>query len=204
MKKMALVLAALALSTSSFALESGISETGLSYNEVGVGYTSTTTNSGTIFTGTSSGLDVGGQALLTKNIFAFGSYGIPSGTYNIIGNVDSTNYQAGLGLRAAVASNVDVNLTATYLNSKASFLGISNIYTGYATGASVRALITPKLEANIGISYYDTKNERAGSSSATQYRIGTGYQFSDKIMGRAGYITQSNGDGYSVSLTYMF
>ena len=93
-----------------------------------------------------------------------------------------------------MASNVDVNLTATYLNSKSSFLGISGIHTGYGAGASVRALVAPKLEANIGISYYDTKNERFGTESGTQYRIGTGYQFSDKIMGRAVYVTETGSD----------
>jgi len=204
MKKFALVLAALGLSTSAFALESGISETGISYNEVGVGYSSFTTNSGTIFTGTSSGLNVGGQALLTKNIYGFGSYAAPSGTYNILGNIDTSAYQAGLGLRTALAANVDFNVSATYLNSKNSFLGISNIHTGYATSAGFRALVAPKLEANIGVSYYDTKNERAPSSSGTQYQIGTGYQFAEKIMGRASYITESKGNGYSVSLNYMF
>jgi hypothetical protein len=95
-------------------------------------------------------------------------------------------------------------VSATYLNSKNSFLGISNIYTGYATSASLRALVAPKLEANIGVSYYDEKNERGGSNSATQYRVGTGYQISEKVMGRASYMTQSGGDGYSVSLSYMF
>ena len=203
MKKIALVLAALGLSTSAFALESGISETGISYNEVSVGYVSTTTNSGD-FPGTSSGLGVGGQALLTKNIYTFGSYSIPSGTFGALGNVDTTDYQAGLGLRAAVAANTDFNLSATYLNTKSSFLGISGIHTGYATSASFRALVAPKLEASIGVSYYDTKNERFGTESGTQYRIGTGYRFSENIMGRAGYVTESEANGYSVTVNYMF
>jgi hypothetical protein len=203
MKKFALVLAALGLSSSAFALESGISETGLSYNEVGIGYTSRSENSGDT-PGTATGATIGAQALITKNIFGFGGYSIPSGTFSRLGNVDSTDYQAGLGLRAAVASNVDVNLTATYLNSKSSFLGISGIHTGYAAGASVRALVAPKLEANLGVSYYDTKNERFGTDSGTQYRIGTGYQFSDKIMGRAVYVTETGRNGYTVSVSYMF
>ena len=81
MKKFALVLAALGLSTSAFALESGISETGLSYNEVGIGYISSTSTSGGSDDGTSAGFGIGGSALLSKNIFAFGSYSIPSGTF---------------------------------------------------------------------------------------------------------------------------
>lgn len=185
-------------------MESGISETGLSYNEVGIGYISSTSSTGSSDDGTSSGFGIGGQALLSKNIFAFGSYSIPSGTFGSLGNVDTTDYQAGLGLRAAVAANTDFNLSATYLNSKASFLGISGIYTGYATSASFRALVAPKLEASIGVSYYDTKNERFGSSSGTQYRIGTGYRFSENIMGRAGYVTESEANGYSVTVNYMF
>ncbi len=203
MKKIALVLATLGLSSSAFALESGISETGLSYNEVGIGYTSRSENSGSN-TGTATGATIGAQALITKNIFGFGGYSIPSGTFGSLGNVDTTDYQAGLGLRAAVAANTDFNLSATYLNTKASFLGISGIYTGYATSASFRALVAPKLEASIGVSYYDTKNERFGSSSGTQYRIGTGYRFSENIMGRAGYVTESEANGYSVSVNYMF
>ena len=204
MKKIALVLALVGLTTSAFALESGISETGISYNEVGIGYISSTSSTGSSDDGTSSGFGIGGQALLSKNIFAFGSYSIPSGTFGSLGNVDTTDYQAGLGLRAAVAANTDFNLSATYLNTKASFLGISGIYTGYATSASFRALVAPKLEASIGVSYYDTKNERFGSSSGTQYRIGTGYRFSENIMGRAGYVTESEANGYSVSVNYMF
>jgi hypothetical protein len=203
MKTIALVLAALGLSSSAFALESGISETGLSYNEVGIGYTSRSENSGDT-PGTATGATIGAQALITKNIFGFGGYSIPSGTFGSLGNVDSTDYQAGLGLRTAVASNVDVNLTATYLNSKSSFLGISGIHTGYATGASIRALVAPKLEANVGVTYYDTKNERFGTDSGTQYRIGTGYQFSDNIMGRAVYVTETGRNGYTVSVSYMF
>ena len=134
----------------------------------------------------------------------FRSYSIPSGTFGSLGNVDTTDYQAGLGLRAAVAANTDFNLSATYLNTKASFLGISGIYTGYATSASFRALVAPKLEASIGVSYYDTKNERFGTESGTQYRIGTGYRFSENIMGRAGYVTESEANGYSVTVNYMF
>ena len=88
--------------------------------------------------------------------------------------------------------------------TKSSFLGISGIHTGYATSAGVRALVAPKLEASIGVSYYDTKNERFGSSSGTQYRIGTGYRFSENIMGRAGYVTESEANGYSVTVNYMF
>lgn len=204
MKKFALVLAALGLSTSAFALESGISETGLSYNEVGIGYISSTSTSGGSDDGTSAGFGIGGSALLSKNIFAFGSYSIPSGTFGTLGNVDTTDYQAGLGLRAAVAANADFNLSATYLNTKTSFSGVSGIYTGYATNASIRALVAPKLEASIGVGYYDVKNERFGSGSGTQYRVGAGYRFSEKIMGRAGYVTESEANGYSVTVNYLF
>lgn len=129
---------------------------------------------------------------------------MPSGTFGSLGKVESTDYEAGLGLRAAVAANVDINVIASYLNSKSSFLGISGIHTGYATGASVRALVAPKLEANVGVSYYDVKNERFGNESGTQYRIGTGYQFSDSILGRAVYITESGRNGYTVSVNYLF
>ena len=191
------------LTTSALALESGISETGLSYNEVGIGYTSRSANSGNN-TGTATGSTIGAQALVTKNVFTYGSYSMSSGTFVGLGNVDSSASLVGLGLRAAVASNVDINLTASYLNSKSSFLGVSGIYTGYATGATLRALVAPKLEANVGISYYDTKNERFGTESGTQYRIGTGYQFSEKVMGRASYTTESGADGYTVSVNYMF
>jgi hypothetical protein len=204
MKKFALVLAALGLSTSVLALESGISETGISYNEVGVGYTSQSANSGDN-TGTATGAVIGAQALITKNIFTYGSYSMTSGTFaGGLGNVDSSDSLLGLGLRTAVASNVDVNLTASYLNTKSSFLGTTGYFTGYATGATVRALVAPKLEANVGVSYYDVKNERFGSSSGTQYRIGTGYQFSEKIIGRAGYVTETGADGYTVSVNYLF
>lgn len=203
MKKITLFLTIFGLSTSAFALESGISETGLSYNEVGIGYISRSANSGEN-TGTATGATISAQALVTKNIFAVGSYSMPSGTFGSLGKVDSSDYEAGLGLRAAVAANADINVIASYLNSKSSFLGISGIHTGYATGASVRALVAPKLEANIGVSYYDIKNERFGNESATQYRIGTGYQFSENILGRAGYITESGRDGYTVSVNYLF
>ncbi len=192
------------LSSSAFALESGISETGLSYNEVGIGYTSQSANSGDN-TGTATGPIIGAQTLITKNIFTFGSYSMSSGTFSGgLGNVDSSDSQVGLGLRTAVASNIDVNLSASYLNTKSSFLGVTGFFTGYATSASVRALVAPKLEANAGVSYYDVKNERFGSSSGTQYRIGTGYQFSEKIMGRAIYVTETGADGYTVSINYLF
>ncbi len=191
------------MNSTAFALESGMSETGLSYNEIGIAYASSTTNSGNN-TGTAEGASVGAQTLLNKNIFIFGNYSMPSGTFNGLGNVDISAYQAGLGVRSAIASNIDITASATYLNSKSSFLGLSPIYIGYATSVGARALVAPKLEANFSVSYYDTKNDTFGTNSGTQYRIGTGYQLSEKFIGRASYVTETGKHGYSVGLSYLF
>ena len=194
MKKIALVLAMLGLTTSAFALESGISETGLSYNEVGIGYgvEGDTTED-------YKGFGVGISALVTKNIYVTGQVKNPSTP-----TVDSQQYMAGVGARTAITSNADLYASVNYLNGKYTFTGGSLIVTGYSLATGVRAIIAPKVEGSLNLSYFDGKN-RIESITETRYGVGLGYQFTDKVIGRTNYyMTPDSIKGYSVSLGYMF
>jgi hypothetical protein len=199
MKKFALVLAALGLSSSAFALESGISETGISYNEVSVGYgVEGDTDSDY------KGLGVGINALLSKNIYAFGQFKNPSTTIST-GKVDTQQFNVGLGTRAAIASNADLYASVSYLNAKYSYTGGSMIVTGYSLATGVRAIIAPQVEGSLNLSYYAGKSREESNITETRYGVGLGYHFTDKVIGRTSYyMTPDSIKGYSVSLGYKF
>ncbi len=198
MKKIALVLAMLGLTTSASALESGISETGLSYNEVGVGYGVEGDTGGDY-----KGLGVGVNALLTKNIYFYGQFKNPSSTETTT-NLDTQQYSTSLGFRTAIASNADFYTSVGYYNGKFSFTGGSIIATGYTLATGVRAIVAPKVEASLNLSYVDGKN-RLETFTETRYGVGLGYQFTDNVIGRTSYYNTTNSlSGYSVSLGYMF
>ena len=198
MKKIALILAILGLTTSAFALESGISETGLSYNEVGVGYGV----EGDIG-GDYKGFGVGVNALLTKNIYFYGQFKNPSSTETTT-NLDTQQYSTSLGFRTAIASNADLYTSVGYYNGKFSFTGGSIIVTGYSLATGIRAIIAPKVEGSLNLSYFDGKS-RLENTTETRYGVGLGYQFTDKVIGRTSYyMTPDSIQGYSISLGYMF
>ena len=198
MKKIALVLAVLGLSSSAYALESGLSETGISYNEVGVGYGVEGDVGGDY-----KGFGIGVSTLLAKNLYFNGQFKNPSSTETTT-NLDTQQYTTSLGFRTAITSNADLYASAGYYNGKFSFTGGSIIATGYVLATGIRAIVLPKVEASLNLSYADGKN-RLESFSETRYRVGLGYQFTDKIIGRSTYYTTPDSlNGYSVSLGYMF
>jgi hypothetical protein len=194
LKKITLVLAMLGLSTSALALESGLTETGLSYNEVGISYgvEGDTTED-------YKGFGIGVSALVTKNIYVTGQVKNPSSA-----NIDTQQYMAGVGARTAITSNADLYGSVNYFSGKYSFTGDSLIVTGYSLATGVRAIIAPKLEASVNLNYLDGKN-RIESVTETRYGLGLGYQFTDSVIGRTSYyMTPDSIKGYSASLGYMF
>ena len=194
MKKIALVLAMLGLTTSAFALESGISETGLSYNEVGIGYSVEGDPDSDI-----KGMGIGITALLTKNIYVFGNAKNPSSAV-----WDTQQYIAGVGVRTAITSNADLYASISSVSSKFSSTTVSVITSGTSFATGVRAIIAPKVEASLGLSYFDGSN-RFLSVTETRYGVGLGYQLTDKVIGRTTYYMNDDSQkGYSVSLGYMF
>ena len=194
MKKIVLVLALVGLTTSAFALESGISETGISYNEIGIGYgvEGDTTED-------YKGFGVGVSALVTKNIYVTGQIKNPSTP-----TLETQQYMAGVGARTAITSNADLYASVNYINGKYTFSSGSVIVTGYSLATGVRAIIAPKVEGSLNLSYFDGKN-RFESITETRYGVGLGYHFTDKVIGRTGYyMTPESLKGYSVSLGYKF
>ena len=195
MKKIVLLLTFFGLTSLASAQVSGLSETGISYNEVGIGYAvEGDTNSDW------KGLGVGISALVTKNIYVTGQVKNPSTP-----TVDSQQYMVGVGARTAVTSNTDLYASVNYFNGKYTFTGGSAIVTGYSLTTGVRAIIAPKVEGSLGLSYFDGKSRFESSITETRYGVGLGYQFTEKVIGRTSYyMTPDSLKGYSVSLGYMF
>jgi hypothetical protein len=194
MKKIALLLTFFGLTSLASAQVSGLSETGISYNEIGIGYgvEGDTTED-------YKGFGVGLSALVTKNIYVTGTVKNPSTP-----TVDSQQYFAGVGARTAIASNADLYGSVNYISGKYTFTGGSLIVTGYSLATGVRAIIAPKVEGSLNLSYFDGKS-RLESITETRYGVGLGYQFTDQVIGRTSYyMTPDSLKGYSVSLGYMF
>lgn len=184
--KAAISLVSILLTPIVFAQTQGVSETGIRYNEVSVGYERFSVSSATL-----TGYSVGATALLEKNIILGAIYSDVSKSSNSVTSTDLS-----VGYRLGIAGNVDAVVRAGYLGA-----GGNNTDSSYSVGAGINALVAPSFVLGGGIgytglgsgtflytgsaSYYVTDNvtlrgairRSAGDLTSTTYSLAAGYNF---------------------------
>jgi hypothetical protein len=204
MKKIiALAAIAAACSTSAFA-QSGVTETGLNYNEVGVAYQTFKTdieeNDVVVGSMTMKGYGVNGSYMLDKNFYVLGSTGTQSKTLEE-GKVSANISQAGVGYRLGLAKNVDGFASVSYVSAtfKSPEEGKSTS-TGHNLTAGVRALVMPGLDVTAGVA-----TMKVGDDSASNgYVLGLGYELTPSLVARINYSSLSDVVFTTVGLGYKF
>ena len=176
----------------------GYSDTGISYNEVGVGLGSAQVKlAGQKYT--FNGAGIGGSVLVGRNFVLGGTYTEVSKT--IAGSeVRSADTNLSLGYRVGIGANVDLVPAITALNNTSKVGSTSNTSQGYAAGISLRAALSPNWDASFGVSHvkYD------GLSADTATSVGVGYHLSRDLVLRGELNHVKDQDTALVSLSYKF
>lgn len=177
---------------------SGTSDTGLSYNEVGIGYG---TNSVTVSNKDYrfSGLGVGGTFLVHENIYITASHYAPTASINNV-NVDLTQTSFGAGARFKMAASTDAYVEYQYIDAKVATSSASEKSTGNGFIVGLRTLLAPKVEGDIYTGYAKLKN----SDSSTTVGIGLGFRAADNFIIRTSYSSSKDSNTVIVSLNYAF
>lgn len=206
MKKLiTFVAAAAAFSTSAFA-QSGVTDTGLNYNEVGATYQTTKfdiTDNGNASTMTVKGYGINGSYMLDKNFYVLGSTGTTSKSFDD-GKFTVNMSQAGVGYRLGLAKNVDGFATVSYVS--VAFKDTTpngdpkHTETGHNLTAGVRALVMPGFDVTAA-----AVNLKVGDSSASNgYALGLGYELTPSLVARINYTSLSDVAFTTVGLGYKF
>lgn len=174
---------------------------GLSYTYIQGGYTSITTDQYDV---DSDGYYVGGSFLVAPNVFIIGSYSdVSSDEFTVgavTGQVDSTSYNAGLGIRAPITDFMDANLAAAYVHSESdgtassAFGSVSGSSDGdgYSVSAGLRTLLGERLEINTGYNYVDV------SDGQGSFDIGGLIHFTKMISASAAYRFGDDANAWTV------
>ena len=178
---MKLVVAVLTLATaaSSMAQGAGVSETGIRYNEVGVGYASLATSGTTL-----QGYTLIGSALVEKNFLIDASYTNVSKSSN---SISSTGLN--VGYRMGVAPNVDAGVKVGYISSSSNTSDSS-----YVVGGFVNAQLSPDVVLGANVSYTGLANTNYF------YTASLGYHITENIIARGSI---RGGSGNSTTTTYI-
>lgn len=174
------------LSSGAMAETAGVSETGIRYNEVGVGYSSVSVSGSTL-----QGYTLFGSALVEKNFIIDANYGSVSKA-----STEITSTGLNVGYRLGIAPNVDAGVKVGYVS-----YGGDLSDSSYVVGGFANAQLTPDLVLGGNISY-------TGLSSTNYfYSASLGYHVTENITAR-GSIRGSSGDlsstTYTASVGYNF
>jgi hypothetical protein len=186
---MKLVVAALTLATagSAMAQSSGVSETGIRYNEVGVGYASLAASGTTL-----QGYTLNASALVEKNFVIDATYAnLSKSSYSI------SDTGLNVGYRIGVAPNVDAGVKVGYVSGTAG----GTTESSYVVGGFVNAQLTPEWVLGGNVLYTGLANTNYF------YTASLGYHITENITAR-GSIRGSSGNGttttYVASVGYNF
>jgi hypothetical protein len=195
-KSAVLMTLAIAASTASFAQTK--TETGLSYNQVGVGYVSvTSTVSGKDYT--FSGFGLGGSVLAGKNFL------LSASTISANGDVAGTQItisqtSIGVGARAGIAAQTDVYGKISYIDAKAAALGAAISDNGYGLTVGIKTLIAPSLEGSV----FAGQSKLSKSDSSNAFGLGLDYSISPTMIVGGSYISGKDSRQFGVTLSYAF
>lgn len=185
---MKLVVAALTLAAagSAMAQSSGVSETGIRYNEVGVGYASLAVSGTTL-----QGYTLNASALVEKNFVIDATYANVSKASN---SLSSTGLN--VGYRIGVAPNVDAGVKVGYIST-----GGDSSESSYAVGGFVNAQLTPELVLGGNVSYTGLANTDYFYTASLGYHITENITARGSIRGSSGTSTTTT---YIASVGYNF
>ena len=200
MKKILAMAAIAATCSASVFAQSGVTDTGLNYNEVGAAYQSIKfDNTDGVGTTTLTGYAVNGSYLLNKNFYLLGSTG--TATKSIDGvKLTFSPTQAGLGYRLGVAKNVDGFVTLNYVSVTNKSDQPTVTSTGHSLTAGVRALVA----SGVDVSAAAMTQKIGDSSSQSGYVIGLGYDLSSTVTARISYFALKDVALTSLGVAYKF
>lgn len=131
--------------------------------------------------------------------FDGGLYAFGSASRVSTGGFDLDTYDAGLGYRHAISSNVDVLGEAAWVRERIQDFGHAD---GYRVGAGVKAGLGRSFEGTVKANYYD------GSDLISQWSgvIGGRYALSPQwsVTGEAEYFDKSDFTTYRIGARYSF
>jgi hypothetical protein len=198
MKKIfAMAAVAVTCSASVFA-QSGVTDTGLNYNEVGAAYQSIKFDN-TDGSVTLTGYGFNGSYMLDKNFYVLGSTGTATKTISGV-KVTFSPTQAGLGYRLGVAKNVDGFASLNYVSVTNKSDEPTNTKTGYSLTAGVRALVAPGVDVSAA-----AMTQKIGDNSAKNgYMLGLGYDLTSSVVARISYTALKDVTLTSVGVAYKY
>lgn len=197
MKIKAILLAfAATASLSSFAQTK--TETGLSYNQVGLAYASmTTTVSSKDYT--FSGFGVGGTALVGSNFLLSGSTLSASGSVEGINlNISQTNISA--GARLGVGAQTDLYGYFSYVDAKVAALSAAVSDNGYGFSAGVKTMIAPGFTANVFVG----QSKLSKSDSSTSFGAGLDFNVAPNVSVGGAYVSGKDTRQFNATVAYLF
>lgn len=186
--KVVVALLTLATAGSAMAQSTGASETGIRYNEVGVGYASLAVSGQTF-----QGYSLYGSALVEKNFIIDATYANVSKSSNSVSNTGLN-----VGYRIGVAPNVDAGVKVGYISGTAG----GTTQSSYVVGGFVNAQLTPEwvLGGNVSYTGLDT--------TKYFYTASLGYHITENITARGSVRGGSGGTAntttYIASVGYNF
>ncbi len=177
MKKIIALAVASLLSITAMADGPAKTDTGISYNNVEVGYDTFINNDRDI---TWTGYGLGGNFLLTENIYATANYS--SLTPQTSGDIDNAELTyVGLGYRLPIASSVDLITDLSYTSRT-----IGTTDTGYRLTVGAKSMIASAVELTGAYSYIDI-----GSSTYNAFTAGLKFNVTDAFYGYGRYASMS-------------
>jgi hypothetical protein len=195
--KSAIAIAALGLcATLSFGQTK--TDTGLSYNQVGIGYVGvTTTVAGKDYT--FSGAGVGATVLAGQNII-FGASSL-SASGDVLGNnITISQTSIGIGARAKIAAQTDIYGRVSYIDSKAAALGTSITDNGYGVSVGVNTLISTGVQASV----FAGQSKQTKSDASNSFGVGLDVNITPVIVLGGSYISAKDTRQLGLTLSYAF
>lgn len=192
------ILLALAATVSVSTFAQTKTETGLNYNQVGLGYasvTSTVSNKDYTF----SGFGVGGSVLVGSNFL------LSANTLSANGDVAATQVtisqtNISVGARAGLGAQTDVYGNVSYIDAKAAALGSSVGDNGYGFTVGVKTLIAPSFTGSVFVG----QSKLSKSDSSTSFGAGLDFNVAPNVLVGGAYVSGKDTRQFNVTLAYLF
>jgi hypothetical protein len=192
------ILLALAATASVSTFAQTKTETGLNYNQVGLGYasvTSTVSNKDYTF----SGFGVGGSVLVGSNFLLSGSTLSATGDVGAVKlTISQTNI--GVGARAGIGAQTDVYGYVSYLDAKVAALDAAVSDNGYGFTAGVKTMIAPGFTASV----FAGQSKLSKSDSSTSFGAGLDFNVAPNVLVGGAYVSGKDTRQFNVTVAYQF
>jgi len=192
------VLTVLAVATCVSSFAQTKTDTGLSYNQVGIGYVSvTSTVSGKDYT--FSGFGLGGSFLAGKNILLNATTLSANG--DVLGtSVNISQTTVGVGARMPIAAQTDLYGAISYIDAKTAALGSSNSDNGSGFTIGIKTLMAPRLAGSI----FAGQSKLSKSDSSSSFGLGLDYNISPSMLVGGSYVSSKDSRQFGLTLSYAF